>query len=67
MFIGRFDEPSEIEAALDACLLNDEELAMEKWTFEGHDQLPWQKSPEDDHDHDHDHAHGHSHHPAPAA
>lgn len=64
VLIGRFEEPSEIEAQLDACLLTDNEMGLEKWNFEGHDQLPWQKWGEDDH-HDHSHADGPC--PAPAA
>ena len=63
VFIGRFEEPSEIEAQLDACLLTDQEMDLEKWNFEGYDQLPWQKG-EDDH-HNHSHADGPC--PAPAA
>ncbi|CAJ1372791.1 unnamed protein product [Effrenium voratum] len=42
VFIGRFQDPSTIEALLDLCLLTDKEMALETWNFEGHDQLPWQ-------------------------
>ena len=54
VFIGRFEDPFAVEVLLDSCLLTDMEMALEKWNFEGHDQLPWQWWGEQAHHHSHD-------------
>jgi len=60
--IGKFEEASDIESLLDACLLTDEEMALEAWNFEGNDELPWISENDEHHD-----SEGPGPSPAPAA